>query len=64
MSWTSPNPSAPQVTLTIYKHLLFIIRVGNTYNKSVQNLSQGVEKYFLKKNYSIKLTKYIYIYIY
>ena len=37
------------MTLTIHKHLLFIFRVGNTYNKSVQNLSQGVQKYYKKK---------------
>ena len=52
------------MTLTIHKHLLFILKVGNTYNKCVQNLSKGVQKYFLKKNYSIKLNIYIYIYIY
>ena len=34
------------VTLTIHKHLLFILRVGNTYNKGVQNLIQSVQKYF------------------
>ena len=34
------------MTLTIHIHLLFILRVGNTYNKDVQNLSQGVQKYF------------------
>ena len=27
------------VTLTIHKHLLFILRVENTYNKGVPNLS-------------------------
>ena len=34
------------MTLTIHIHLLFILRVGNTYNKDVQNLSQSVQKYF------------------
>ena len=34
------------MTLTIHIHLLFILRVGNTYNKDVQNLNQSVQKYF------------------
>ena len=34
------------VILIIHKHLLLILRVGNTYNKDVQNLSQGAQKYF------------------
>ena len=34
------------MTLTIHKHLFFIFRVKNTYNKGVQNLSQGMQKYF------------------
>ena len=34
------------MTFTIHKHLVFILRVGNTCNKRMQNLSQGVQKYF------------------
>ena len=37
------------VTLTIHKHLLFILRVGNTYNKGVQNLIQMCKNIFKKK---------------
>ena len=50
------------MTLTIHKHLLFILRVGNTYNKGLQNLSQGVQKYFLEKIIVLNKQK-IFLYI-
>ena len=36
------------MTLTIHKHLIFTLRVWNTCNKGVQDLSQGVKKKVFK----------------